>query len=155
MPNPTKKDIREFHQTFEKIPLANIATSSKKGKPHSATVLFVPGKDFELFFVTRSKTTKTANLNENPWLSVSIGNEPPMAFQMYGRATIIKDQKTQDKIMELWAKKASKLEAVWPPIFRLDQNPYVIYHFKPSKVTALDLREQNVAGGDTLFKKLR
>lgn len=148
------KDLKVAQAEFEKIDLVHVATSSKKGRPHSATLLFVPDKNFSFYFITKNNTTKTKNLLENPWMSASIGSEPPMSFQLFGRATRVTAKDESQKVMERWAKRASRLEKIWPPIFRINKEGYAIYRFKPTKVTAIDMRSQNVAGGTSLFLRL-
>jgi hypothetical protein len=117
-------------------------------------MLVVADKDFNIYFISRRKTQKSRNLASNPQASISLGEAPPFTFQFFGRVKEITDAKLRSAITKKWTEQAATLNDVWPPILRQTGGEFAYYVLKPSRVTALDLRHQNIEGGDSLYVKI-
>lgn len=70
--------------------VAVISTTDEKGEPQSAVVTFLVDDEFNIFFVTRKKSRKFANIIRNPRVAVVVGFDPehPSTIQMHGNAKI-------------------------------------------------------------------
>lgn len=70
--------------------VAVISTVAENGDPQSAVVTFLVDDEFNIFFVTRKKSRKFANIIRNPRVSVVVGFDPeqPSTIQMQGNARI-------------------------------------------------------------------
>lgn len=68
--------------------VAVISTVAENGDPQSAVVTFLVDDEFNIFFVTRKKSRKFANMMINPRVSVVVGFDPehPSTIQMHGNA---------------------------------------------------------------------
>jgi general stress protein 26 len=134
--------------------IASMATVTADGQPQAVTILYVVDDDLNLYFVTREKSRKVANLDANGMVAMSIGLEPPMNVQLEGRAVRVDDELVRaDKMAEL-AHAGADLEDLWPPILRVGKEGYVLYKVMPEKVRALDLSDHNISSEDPPYIEL-
>lgn len=75
--------------------VAVVSTVDEKGDPQSAAVTFLIDDEFNIFFVTRKKSRKFANIIRNPRVAVVVGFDPehPSTIQMHGNAKISEENR--------------------------------------------------------------
>ena len=125
--------------------IASMATVTVDGQPQAVTILYVVDDDLNLYFVTREKSRKVANLDANGQVAMSIGLEPPMNVQLEGRAVRVEDELMRTEKMAELANVGADLKDLWPPILRVGQEGYVLYQVIPKKIRALDLSDRHIS----------
>ena len=96
---------------------AALATVSKTGEPHVATVYFAPRKDLSLYFSTKAGGRKYDNMIANPTISMVITHDVDgelASLQLTGKAKRIEDIKDEQRtLFELWRLRYQP--GMWPP----------------------------------------
>ncbi len=116
--------------------IGTLATADSSGQPHAATIYFVIDPDLNLYFITKEKTTKHHDLQQNPKASVAV-HEPATqtTVQLNGKAEIIDDpSRVQQTFEHILAIATSTSQSGVPPISRLNAGNYVGYKLVTSTV---------------------
>ena len=142
---------REFMEFVRSKSVAVLSTVTPDNLPESATIYFVIGENYTLYFMTKTFSRKYTNLEKNPHAALVIGTEnEPATAQIQGIAEKITDPEEFDKRMEMLKQNFFKNDYV-APLFQMapEKNDLVIYKVIPSWIRWLDLRseKEKVAGG--------
>ena len=104
--------IAEAKKFVHSKKLGVISTVSPKGKPESATVLYLLDDNWNLFFITRNDSRKAANLQINKYVSFVVGTDlGPTTMQMNGEAEQLTDEDRKQFVNDL--AKHSDLNALY------------------------------------------
>ncbi len=134
-----------------------LATADNKAAPHAATIYFVVDDDLNFFFVTKEKTQKHKNLQENPHVALAVYEAKSQStVQVQGKAEFIKDV---NKFMEIF-KKLLKINSATsdsdrPPVSKLFAGDYFMYRLHPDKVRLAEYMKQDQGDFDNLFEVVK
>lgn len=113
-----------------------LATASSDGTPHAATIYFFADDDFNIFFITKDKTTKQQNLAQNPKAALAIFEASTQTtLQISGTVTKIQDLEQHHEIYRRVA--GITLQTTYketPPFSKLDAGSEIAYCLKPDRV---------------------
>jgi len=121
--------IQSFLETHN---VGILATASKQGAPHAATMYFVVDPNFHIYFITRQETTKHRNLVENPQVALAVFDAGSQTtVQATGEVEEITDATVQGNVYNrvLGITKATSGEHQ-PPLTKIDSGKYVTYRLK-------------------------
>lgn len=135
----TKKKALDF---LNKNHLGVVATASKKGLPHASSVFFLCESDFDIYFLTKTETTKFRNISENPHVSLVVTDSSKhITLQLHGLATKVDDTEIVRKKLDKLAQIITDYSEVWPaPVSKMDAGSYVVIHIKTSDLSLGDFR---------------
>lgn len=131
-----------------------LATSSKQGVPHAATMYFVIGPNFEIYFVTRQQTTKHSNLSENPQAALAIFDAATQTtVQAMGVVEEITDTALQADIFnQVTAITKGTSGEHQPPLTKIDAGNYVTYQLKPRTLRMAEFIKAEYPPVDQIFE---
>ncbi|SFG26277.1 hypothetical protein SAMN05660649_01189 [Desulfotomaculum arcticum] len=101
------KLIDNVKEVFNKTAIYAVATASKNGLPNVVPIHYVKLYDEEdtILLVDNFMNKTTKNLNENPWIAISVWDyDRKQAFQIKGEANIITSGKVFDDAVS-WVQK--------------------------------------------------
>lgn len=112
-----------------------LATADKNGMPHAATVYFAVDKDLNIYFITKTGTTKHRNLSSNPVASLAVYEaDSQSTVQIRGTVEIVDADTFQSVFAKILHVTAETSESVVPPFSRLEGYGYEGYRLKPSSM---------------------
>ena len=90
--NPNERE--EAHEFLKSHPMAVISTVSEDNKPWGAAIYAVADDEFNFFFVTRQKTAKYQNIDENSVVALTFADpESQTTVQVSGRVSLGPNQR--------------------------------------------------------------
>lgn len=115
---------------------AVLATASKGGEPHAATIYYMVDEDLNFYFITKRDTTKSQNLKDGGRAALAIHEATTQTtVQVVGKVEeevgVDKTQKTFRDILKI---SMATSESGTPPISKLQAGPYVAYRLTPDSV---------------------
>lgn len=131
-----------------------LATASKEGVPHAATMYFIVEPNAQIYFVTREQTTKHHNISENPQVALAIFDAATQTtVQAMGNVEVVTDPTLQATIF-------SKVQAVTkatsgehqPPLTKIDAGGYVTYLLKPQTLRMAEFIKAEYPPVDQIFE---
>ncbi len=112
-----------------------LATASKDGIPHAATVYFAIDVDLNFYFITREGTTKQKNLSANPNVSLAVFDAATQStVQAQGTISEVDPALFQEVFIRVLKTTANTSESVVPPFSRLEAGGHVGYCLTPKSV---------------------
>lgn len=130
-PQSTQEKVIDF---LQRHPMAVLATTSLNNEPWASPIYCTPSDQLHLYFLTKSETTKFANISQYPHVSITVANdEEQTTVQAYGIAeAMTKGQEVIDAYNKLaYIRPPGKFN--WtPPIEKLDAGEYVMMKFTPT-----------------------
>ncbi len=144
------EDITKFLNNHH---IGVLATASKEGIPHAATIYFSIDIDLNFYFITREKTTKHKNLSQNPNASLAVF-EPSTQSTVQVQGTVSEvDSKVFQEIFERVLKTTMNTsETVVPPFSRLEADGHVGYCLTPKTVRLAVYTRPDHNAADKLFE---
>lgn len=122
--------------------VAVVSSIDEKGNPQSAVVTFLIDDEFTIFFVTRKKSRKFANIMKNPRVSVVVGFDPehPSTVQMHGNAKMSESNRisTLLKFSQALINREN-----WWPLLKIAGLDFVVMEIKIDWARWLNLDAQN------------
>lgn len=92
MPVHISENHERITELLNKHHIGILCTASKDGMPHAATIYFFADEDFNIFFITKEKTTKQSNLVQNPKAALAIFEAATQTtLQLTGTVSRIED----------------------------------------------------------------
>lgn len=106
-----------------------LATASKDGTPHAATIYITHDRQFNIYFITKKDTQKSRNLQENPRAAIAI-YEPVNQTTVQVEGSVV--EVTEPQIVEwvfndIWRIALNSSFGHVPPTTRLAAGGYVVY----------------------------
>jgi general stress protein 26 len=131
------EDHTKLADQLSKHNIGILATTSTDLKPHAATIYFVTDADFNMYFITRTNTTKCRNLQQNPQAALAIFEAATQkTVQVVGHVSKVEDTAKFDEIYkQIMAITHNTSYKEAPPFSRLEAGgDTVIYCLKPQSL---------------------
>lgn len=146
--------IRHFLETHQ---VGVLATASKAGTPHAATIYFVVEPDFTLYFITKVETTKHQNMHENPNVALAVFDAPTQTtVQVFGTVQQLEDY---EQFTDVYAKIVNIAHSTTsgehqPPIDKIDSGKYAFYQIRPTTIRMAEFVKAEHPPVDDLFETI-
>jgi general stress protein 26 len=128
------KTKKEMYSYLDSLAIAVLSTTSD-AKPHAAVIYFVPDEDLNFYFITKSDTKKSQNLEKNNNAALTIVDpHSPKTIQATGTVEELEESEKYKKIMDKIAEENAKGNGFYwpPPLSKLDsKGDLVLYKFQP------------------------
>lgn len=149
-----KDKINSF---LEENKVGVLATADKKSMPHAATVYFVNDDELNFFFVTKEKTTKHRNLQQNPHVSLAVYDaKSQTTLQIDGKAAVIENVKEfMDLFNRLLKVSLDTSDSDRPPVSKLFAGDYFMYRLKPNQVRLAEYMKPDHGDFGDLFEVVK
>jgi uncharacterized pyridoxamine 5'-phosphate oxidase family protein len=145
-----KDSVDEFVKRYS---TAVLSTVDEKGQPSSSTIFYTMGKNSELWFLTKSDTTKYINLQQNNKAALTIVDpQKPIAINMQGRVVEVSDTGERDSILQAITKLSSDTLHDYAPIIKLHKGSFKAMRFLPEQAKMTDYTKPLGQAGETLKK---
>lgn len=121
-----------------------ISTVSGDGNVHGAVVYYVILGEQNIYFISKSSTSKIANITQHPQVSFTIYDAPrAQTLQISAYASIEKDEQTRAFVFETIVKPHPyNGEMLMPPVTAIEQGDYVVVHLQPKGVHYSDYKQE-------------
>jgi uncharacterized pyridoxamine 5'-phosphate oxidase family protein len=142
----TREEVLRFLRSHH---MGVLSTVSQDGKPWGAAIYFLVDDELTFYFVTRAETYKYKNLEDNPYVALTIADEPGQTtVQLAGKVTPLPFEHYQEIVFrempkqikpegdETWEFPIDKLKAgdFMPMVLTPDKLQFADYkHVKPEK----------------------
>lgn len=150
-----QKSKEEIYAYLQSVYLAVLSTSSKDGQPYAASIYFTTDPELNFYFLTKSDTKKSLNLEENNNAAITtIDLLAPKMIQATGAAGEIEDPKHYHTMLaRISEANAQKKGFYWPPpLSKVDsQGDLVLYKFTPTWLRFGDFSEETT---ENIFYKV-
>ena len=131
--------------------IAVMATVNSEGQPSSSTIFYTVSKNDEIWFLTKSDTTKYINLNHNSKASMTILDmTKPVAVNLTGHAVEVTDTKDKDEILQAITKLSNDTLHDYAPIIKLHKGAFRSMRFIPEQAKMTDYTRPLGQAGETL-----
>jgi uncharacterized pyridoxamine 5'-phosphate oxidase family protein len=133
---------QKIHDFLKQHPMGILSTVSADGTPWGAAIYYVSDDDFNFFFVTKMKTLKYQNLDNNPLAALTIADpETQITVQAMGKISRLPIKDYADVIFAKLAKIKPKDDHTWvPPITKVHEGDYIPLRLTPSKLQFADYK---------------
>jgi general stress protein 26 len=130
--------------------IAVLATADKAAEPHAATIFYATDSQMNIFFITKVKTKKSKNLEENPKASLAIHEASTQkTLQISGPVTVVNDPQIMAKALRLMSKYSKQTGGTEEtPVSKLYAGDYILYKVWPQFIR---LGEYKYGPHDQLF----
>ncbi len=147
MPNDlanTKIRIREILNT---LGVGVLATANDRGELYASTIYLIVDPDLIVYFLTKKRTTKHANLQQHPNVALTVYDTKTLTeIQIRGQAEITNDKTRLSYLLTrtlITNKSISQSQTL--PIDRLDAGDYVVYRLQPIIIRLADYGKSYVS----------
>ncbi len=151
----SKEKVYEF---LREHAVAVLSTVSHDGTPSASPIYFVADKQLNFYFMTKSDTEKSKNIENNNNVAITvIDSTIPMVVQAKGLVSEIQDREIFTKIAEENAKQEAGFH--WPPpLSKLEsEGSLLMYAFTPTWLRVADFSESGGGSnkpGTNLFHQI-
>jgi hypothetical protein len=145
MENEDIQKIRSEALSFLKDhKIAVLATAKPDGTPHAATVYYVVDDEFNIYFVTDSRSEKGQNISNNNKVGIAIGFGPEIST-MQGGGTIIEGDTPYSpvEILGMIGHRLDQKEKRYWPVVKLNMTSWQAYKIKLDWLTWLNMDIEN------------
>lgn len=131
--------VVEFVKSHTK---AVIATVDPMLQPSTSMIFYIVDKNNDMYFVTKSLTTKSENLKQNNKSALTIiDDEKPITVSMTGTVQEISDQSKRDDIMQEVFKLSYSVLHDYAPIIKLHKGSFAVMKFIPKQAKMTDFTQ--------------
>lgn len=148
---PSEETVEQMHTFLQNNPAGVMATANPDNTPQAAVIYFSITDDFEVVFVTKTKTQKYRNLQNHPHaVLVSFDTFSQTTVQVTGLAHETKDLSKRKAMLAILERlsKNGRLAHV-PPITKLDAGDYVVFSLKPTMIRMAVFMRPDSGGYDS------
>jgi hypothetical protein len=127
---------RRIYEFLCENPVGVLCTITPEYKPHGSVIYFNVEDDFQITFLTRSRTRKHDNLMRNSYAMLTVF-EPrtQTTAQITGRAAEITDSYDVNAIaVKVLRASMNTSEGGIPPIAKLESGPFVAFSIEPIQI---------------------
>lgn len=148
--------IREgrIYQFLKQNPVGVLCSITPDNSPHGSVIYFDVGLDFQIYFITRSRTTKHENLIFHSQVSLVVFDPVSQSVvQVAGAATEITDRYRVNGIASQILTISQQAGAQgMPPVTKLHAGPYVAFTIHPSQIRWATYTNPETAADTSTFK---
>lgn len=131
--------------------IAVLATVDESAQPSSSTIYYILSKKDEIWFLTKSDTTKYQNIQFNRKASMTILDQAkPSAVNLTGYVLEVEDTGEKDEILQAITKLADEKLHDFAPIIKLHKGSFRAMKFVPQKAIMSDYSKPMGQAGETL-----
>lgn len=139
------KSISEMYDYLKSLAVAVLSTVGENSKPHAAVIYFIADSELHFYFLTKSDTRKSKNLEKHENAALTIfDSQSPKTIQATGQVTEVEDPKMYVAVMNKISEENAKGNNFYwpPPLSKLDSNgDLVLYKFTPDWLRFADFTE--------------
>lgn len=130
-----------------------LATSDSSGQPHAATIYFVVDPNLNVYFMTKERTTKFRNLQQNPKAALAIYEAVSQStVQIVGSAELVEDtSRINDIFRRVLAVTAETSESHIPPVSKIVAGEHKCFCIKPKTLRLAEYTKPEHGKFDDLF----
>ena len=125
-----------------------LATANKGAQPHAAIVNYVVDNQWNIYFLSRARTQKTANILENQEASFVIGFDLPISVQGWGKAVRVINEQERERAFQMLEERAGQHDNFWPLPLKVDRFNDVLVRIEPRRLRALVFGDLAESGPD-------
>jgi|ERR687886_2435079 general stress protein 26 len=130
-----------------------LATTTKEGVPHAATIYFTFDQQFNIYFITKRDTQKSRNLALNPRAAMAIFEPSTQTtVQAEGTVTEVANTPQTEWIFTAIWRAAFQSSSAAPPLTRLTAGGYVIYKLSAPSIRIATYSQANPEDYDKIFE---
>lgn len=146
MPISGQKSKSEIFTYLNTCYLAVLSTASQDGAPYAASIFFTCDSELNFYFLTKSDTKKSLNLEVNNRAAITVIDiTSPRTVQSTGVVTEVEDPKQYEAILvKISEANAKKGGFFWPPpLHKINsEGDLVLYKFTPEWLRFADFSEK-------------
>lgn len=143
-----KDSISDFIKSHS---IAVMATVNSEGQPSSSTIFYTVSKKDEIWFLTKSDTTKYINLHHNSKAAMTVLDpSKPVAVNITGHAVEVTDTGEKDEILQSITKLSNETLHDYAPIIKLHKGSFRSMRFIPEQAKMTDYTKPIGQAGETL-----
>lgn len=140
-----RKTPEEVAGYLKDLAVAVLSTVTPEGKPYAAIVYFLTDPDLHFYFLTKSDTKKSKNLEANTAAALTIVDpHSPRTVQATGKVEEVEDAARYTEIINKISEENAKGTGFYwpPPLSKLDsEGDLVLYKFTPDWLRLADFTE--------------
>lgn len=130
--------------------IAVMATVDENAQPSSSTIYYVLSKKDEIWFLTKSDTTKYKNLQVNGKASMTVLDQAkPSAVNLTGYVVEVEENSEKDEILQSITKLADEKLHDFAPIIKLHKGSFRAMKFVPQQAIMSDYSKPMGQAGET------
>lgn len=144
----SKQKIYEFLNTH---PVGVLSTADEDGNPHASVIYFSISEEFAITFVTRKRTRKYQNLQQDPRaMLVVFDSAGQVTVQISGVVQMIEEPTDLRQALQYMVKASytTSKPGSPPPITKLDAGEYVAYQLLPQEIRYALFTQSDTSGND-------
>ena len=124
--------------------VATVSTVGPDGKVHGAAVYYIALGEHDIYFVSKTRTTKILNIEQHPQVAFTVVDAPKaQTLQISGHASEEADENTRQLVFTSIVKPHPYSgEMLMPPVTALVGGEYIVIHIKPEEVRFSDYRQE-------------
>lgn len=126
-------------------PLAVLSTVDEAGQPHGAALYAGSDDHLNVYFMTKTETTKARNIRSNPAVALTFASEEHQTtLQITGTATAVKAHDENATAFRVLAALKHEGEDYRLPLTKLTAGPYIVFkvNIERAVLTEYEHRDQ-------------
>lgn len=134
--------------------IGTLATCDASGQPHASTIYYTFDDDLNIYFVTKTGTNKSMNLQVNPRAGLAVHEaDSQSTVQVTGSVSEVIDDEFKEKIFaEVLRTSSITSEAGVPPILKLEAGQYIVYKITPSSMRLASYIRPDSGDNEQIFE---
>ncbi len=153
MPYTISEENDKIFNFLKVHPVAAVATATTSGVPHIASVYVSVDDSLNLYFITKTNTTKAKNILSNANVALSITDASALkTVQVLGTAQKIEDPNLTHQILTKVTSIAhSTAQADTPPLNKLAAGDYIAFVVHPSSMRLAEFIKPLASQSEGIF----
>lgn len=150
----SKEAVREFLKNQH---LAVVSTADLDTNLEASLVYFIADECFNIFFLSKTETTKVKNINKNPKVAIVIGLEnKPKSIKASGTAEVVNGSSEYADIKKRLINRITERSNYWPPLNNLDKGSLTLVKITPTSMSYYDATNfgNNAATEEEVYFKI-
>lgn len=150
----TKQKVLKF---LRHHPSGVLSTVDSHNKPWGATIYYIVDDDFKFYFNTRVETSKYKNIENNPYVSLTVTDQDSQTtVQLAGKVSKLSADKYMDIVFGKLADQVRpKDDSHWrPPLSKLKAGNYMPLQISPSQLQYADFGKKKTDTNADYIEKI-
>lgn len=131
---------KKVHEFLKHNPLGVVSTTDENGTPWGAAVYFIADDDFNIYFVTRAKTTKYENMKRGRVAAFTVADRATQTtVQLTGEVSPVAIDDYMNNLFDKFMEIRHHDDHEWsPPINKVHAGAYMPLRIKPTNLHFAD-----------------